>query len=70
VNMRNFIPDKEYNTKDLFEDFRDTYYGEHSDLKQRGFSIWLKKFALSRGWEMIIRRSNSVTTFKFQAVRR
>lgn len=55
----------EYNNSALFVDFRDTYYGPDSGLKQRTFTKWMKRLAGINGWETEIKRSNgnSIITF-------
>lgn len=41
-----------YKTKHLFEEFRNTFYGENSEYKQRTFTNFLKKLAESKGWKL------------------
>ena len=70
IEEQNFELDVDYNMHEMFEKFKQTYYGEMSDFKARGFTNWLKKFAASKGWKMKIKRSNSISSFRFEALRR
>lgn len=40
-----------YRTKDLFEEFRDRYYGLDADYKQRTFTNNMGKYAAIKGWD-------------------
>ena len=63
---QNFQTDIDYDIRLKFEDFRDIYYGNSSDFKQRTFTNWLKKFALIKGWNVVIRKSNGTNYMLFQ----
>jgi hypothetical protein len=65
AEQQDFNVDKQYNTKEKFEDFRDTYYGTNSDFKQRGFTNWLKKFAESKDWKFVVKSSDNTQYFIF-----
>lgn len=62
---KNLELDLKYKTTELFTDFRDTYYGEDSNFKQRTFTMQLKDFAEYKGWEHHITRSNGDQIFWF-----
>jgi len=62
---KGFQTGRQYNNSDLFKEFRDTYYGPDSDLKQRGFTVWMKKLAGINGWEVEIKRSNNQSIIMF-----
>ena len=66
VEEQNFEVNKQYETKEKFEDFKITYYGIESDFKQRGFTNWLKKFAESKEWKFTVKTSNATQYFSFQ----
>jgi hypothetical protein len=53
----------QYNTKELYLDFRDTYFGEGSAFKQRTFSNFLKKYGESIGLEYTVVKSNGTSFF-------
>jgi hypothetical protein len=67
---KGFIPDIVYETNSLFNDFKEAFIGEDSDIPQRRFTGWLKDYANIYEMGIEIKRSNSTSTFKFQAVRR
>lgn len=54
-----------YNTGDLFAEFRNTYFGEDSNLKQRWFTNQLKEFASFKGWKHLVKRTNGKQQFEF-----
>jgi len=54
---------EQYTTSVEFNEFKNTYYGENSDFKQRGFTNWLKIYAESEGKELKTWRSNSIVYF-------
>lgn len=56
---------KEYNKKELFLDFRDTYKGDDSTLKQNTFTKWLKLLASLKGWNVEQRKSSDTHYIKF-----
>jgi len=56
--------EKEYETETLFYDFKNTYLGSDSTFKQRSFNNWMKDFASSKGLELKVNRSNSVSKFR------
>ena len=62
---KSFALETRYVTKDLFDEFKLTYFGEDSKFTQRGFTKWLKQFALSKGWKHRSYRSNNVSYFDF-----
>jgi hypothetical protein len=41
--------DSPFDIKPIFEEFKSTYFGIDSDMKQRTFTNWIKKYALSIG---------------------
>ena len=61
---------KVYDTQELFEDFKCTYYGEASDFKQRSFTCWIKYYAAFQNWDMKISRSNGAQKFSFKSLSR
>jgi hypothetical protein len=56
---------KEYNVKELFEDFKKTYYGDDSRFCQRTFTTWLKKYSSISDLKPVSRRSNGKTIMMF-----
>lgn len=58
-----------YFTKDYFEKFSSTYYGEHSKFSQRNFTNWIKKFAFFKGWDFTSDQSNGQSYFIFTSKR-
>ena len=56
-------PNTQYSTKNLYVDFRDTYFGEGSSFKQRTFSNFLKKYGDSLGLEYTVVKSNGSSFF-------
>ena len=56
---------KQYNKKKLFEDFRDTYKGDDSQLKQNTFTKWLKLNASLNNWNVTQSRSNGNSYISF-----
>lgn len=51
--------------RDIFEDFRDTYYGADSDFSQGTFTKWLKIYAESLGMDRKISGSNKNKDLQF-----
>jgi hypothetical protein len=68
VYEQGFVVDKQYNTRVRFKSFRDKYYGENSEFKQRGFTNWLKKYAEINNWKLEATTSNSIQFFTFKAI--
>jgi hypothetical protein len=48
---KDFQPDTYYRTKELFEEYRDRYYGVDADYKQRTFTNNIGKYAAIKGWD-------------------
>ncbi|MBK9542596.1 MAG: hypothetical protein IPO49_09815 [Bacteroidetes bacterium] len=65
VENQFFETGKEYKTSVYFNDFKVTYYGAESELKQRTFTNWLSLYARTRKWKIKIKRSNSESIFTF-----
>lgn len=65
TEKQQFELEKRYKTKELFEEFKLTYYGEDSKFNQRGLTKWLKQFASTNGWKHRSSRSNNVSYFVF-----
>lgn len=63
-----FEVQKPYNTKELFEEFRNIYFGEDSNLKQRWFTKQLREYAIANGWRHRAFRSNGQQLFEFAVV--
>ena len=63
LSSENLEPNEQYNTKEKYIDFRDTYFGEGSNLKQRTFSNFIKKYADSLGLEYTVIKSNGSSFF-------
>ena len=62
-NGQGLQPDKDYVTADLFFDFRSRYFlGD--EVKQRGFSANICKYAKSKGLDYKRGNSNSNPTFR------
>ena len=58
--------DRGYKTKDLFEEYRDTFFGDdETTFKQINFSKFINYFADSRGWEVDRWKSNGTAYFRF-----
>lgn len=55
---------EQYTTSVEYNDFKNTYYGENSDFKQRAFTNWLKVYAESERKELKTWRSNSIVYFR------
>ncbi len=55
----------EFNVKELFQDFKEQYYGDDKDFKQRTFTNWLKIYAETINCAIETRRSSGVTYGKF-----
>jgi len=64
VEAQNFEVGKQYDTKETFSVFKNLYYPE-SDFKQRSFSNWLKYFADSKNWKLVIKSSSNIQYFSF-----
>jgi hypothetical protein len=54
-----------YNTKELFDEFKNTYFGEDSEFKQRSFTNWLSIYGSTKGLSFINKTSNGVSKFCF-----
>jgi len=65
VENQFFETGKEFKTSVYFNDFKVTYYGAESELKQRTFTNWLSLYARTRKWKIKIKRSNSESIFTF-----
>jgi hypothetical protein len=48
---QDFQTNTNYRTKTLFENYRDCYFGDGSDFKQRTFTNMIKKYAGIKNWE-------------------
>lgn len=66
VQKQYFQINIKYFTKNLFENFRDTYYGKDSDLNQRTFNNWLKEYAKVNEWSMENKYSHEIASFIFR----
>jgi hypothetical protein len=60
---------KDYTVHDIFSDFKSMYYGETCEFSLRTFNKWLKTYALCNGYEMKTKRSNSISTMRFEKIR-
>lgn len=58
--------EKRYDLAELFDNFKLTYYGEHSDFARRTFTNWLKTYALVNNNDLIIKRSNGKTSIQIK----
>lgn len=65
MSEKNYKLDEWYDTKEAFDDFIKTYYGEDSKFKQRGFTNWLKLYATSIKAEYDNSSSGGITKFIF-----
>lgn len=65
VIAQDFATEQAYETKEIFQEFRNLYYGEESPLAQRTFTKWLKAFAQSKGWRHSVSRSGNKQYFTF-----
>lgn len=68
VENQNFELNKLNDTKINYNDFITSFEAESIQLEQRTFTEWLKKFANSNGWMMMIKQSNGISFFKFTSV--
>jgi len=66
LNGQDLKPGEEHDKKVLFEDFRNTYYGEDSKFQQRTFTGWLKLYGELKGWEINQRRSNNKNYIEYE----
>jgi len=64
LTVRGIKFSEQYTTSVEYNDFKNTYYGENSDFKQRTFTNWMKIFAESEGKELKTWRSNSIVYFQ------
>ena len=55
--------DTRHNTKELFEDFKSTYFGEESTFKQISFSKFIRTYAQGLGLEYKVSKSNGKSFF-------
>jgi hypothetical protein len=65
MTEKNYKLDEWYDTKEAFDAFIKTYYGEDSKFKQRGFTNWLKLYAKSIKVEYDNSSSGGITKFIF-----
>jgi hypothetical protein len=47
-----------YDTALLFNDFKGLYYGDDHSFKQKNFTLWMQRWAESKGWKCEVKRSN------------
>ena len=66
IQTKGITTGKEYDKRKLFEDFRDTYKGDDSALKQNTFTKWLKLYASLKGWTVNQSRSNGQSYVVFK----
>lgn len=55
VDEKQFAIGPIYRTKDLFEEFKNRFYGPEADYKQRTFTNYLGKWAGMKRWEMKVK---------------
>ena len=65
IEGKNLQINVEYNTKDLFEDFKISYLGEDSNFKQRGFTNWLKLYGSTNLLNFNNSTSGGIAKFSF-----
>lgn len=58
-----------YKTKHLFEEYRNTYFGENAEFTQRSFTNMLKKYATSKNWDFKIQTDSvsKISEFVFSS---
>jgi hypothetical protein len=64
---QSFITGKRYQTRELFIDFQNTYYGQGSSFYQRTFTTWIKCYGNYNGWETQINQANGLPYFLFNS---
>lgn len=68
VMEQEFMPNTEYETKKLFEDFKNIYSPDDNSLHQRSFTNWLKRYGdIFHNWTLKSKSRNKVQYFKFEA---
>jgi hypothetical protein len=65
INESKISTQQSFNLKDAFIEFKDQYYGNDSDFKQRIFTNYLKLYALTMNLKLDLKRSNNQTIAKF-----
>ncbi len=65
VQTNPIIINEEFDINQLFNDFKNQYYGGDVDFRQRTFTNWLKKYATTINSDMQTRRSSGKTYGKF-----
>lgn len=53
-DAKEFETNTSYRTKELYEEYKNCYFGEGGDFAQRSFTNMMKKFAAVKGWKMEI----------------
>lgn len=66
IRAKGITVGQKYDKRELFMDFRNTYKGDDSDLKQNTFTKWLKLYASLKGWTVNQSRSDGKNYVKFQ----
>ncbi|GGG93373.1 hypothetical protein [Pedobacter zeae] len=69
TEQQNFEFKKFYKTKQMFEEYRNTYFGENAEFTQRSFTNMLKKYATSKNWDFKIQTDSvsKVSEFVFNS---
>lgn len=62
-----FIENTEYNKKEMFKAFQDSFPGDrfYSSMKSNRFTTWVREWAKERGFEIIESKSDKVYGWKF-----
>lgn len=66
VLEKSFEPNLEYNTKELFQEYKRLFQPDDEKFKQRRFTNMLKKFASIKGWLLTCYANDGKTYFKLE----
>lgn len=62
---KQFQTNTSYRTKELYEEYKNCYFGENGDFAQRSFTNMMKKFASVKSWKMEIYQDSYTKTSDF-----
>jgi Zn-dependent M32 family carboxypeptidase len=68
LEEKNFLIGPIYRTKELFEEFKNRYYGPEADYKQRTFTNHLNKWAGMKNWDMKVTTDPGTKASMFQFI--
>lgn len=65
IDVKELSVGVDHDTRGLFDDYKS--FSGASEMQQRTFTNWVKRYALCKGWEYKAKQSNGVSYFRFSA---